>query len=106
MDININSKLIQDSKDIEIGIQYLQNQLNYVINRYTEKNPNEKETLNKISSNLKDIKIQLKSFISQQKDVEAIINAAEAEVNSVENEIDTLIQQNGIQIDRNSLIQD
>lgn len=99
MNVEINSKLLEDSAKIEIGINYLQNQISYVINRYTEKNVDQKDALKKYTDDLAKIKSELVEYLGQQRELDKMMKEAESEMNVMQDNLETIIIENNIQID-------
>lgn len=99
MNVKIDPKLIEDSAKITMGIKYLQNRMMYVVNRHVDRNSDYKTIVEKHSDELATIKDALTEFLTQQRDMEAMIKEAEKEVGRVEKELEDILADNNIKID-------
>lgn len=99
MNVKIDPKLIEDSAKITMGIKYLQNRMMYVVNRHVDRNSGSQTIIEKHSEELATIKDALTEFLSQQRDMEAMIKEAEKEVVRMEKELQDIITENNIKID-------
>lgn len=98
MNISLSSKLIEDAAKIQMGIQFLQNRMMYVVNRHVEKN-SDKTILPGHSEELEQLKEALIQFLKEQQEMNVIIDEAAEDLLKVENEMKEIIENNNLQID-------
>lgn len=98
MNVEINEQLILDSQRIDTGIRKLQGRLSDVIDRFTERNAEPKDVIQKYKDELAAIKAELKDFLRQQKDFDRTVQNAEKEISMVTNELKRMMLQNNITV--------
>lgn len=98
MNVEISEKLVQDSQKIDTGIRKLQGRLSDVIDRFTEKNADPKDVIQKYKDELASIKAELRDFLRQQKDFDRTVQSAEKEISQVSNDLKRMMLQNNITI--------
>lgn len=98
MNVEINEQLILDSQRIDTGIRKLQSRLSDVIDRFTERNAEPKDVIQKYKDELAAIKAELKDFLRQQKDFDRTVQNAEKEISMVTNELKRMMLQNNITV--------
>lgn len=98
MNVEISEQLILDSQRIDTGIRKLQGRLSDVIDRFTERNADPKDVIQKYKDELAAIKAELKDFLRQQKDFDRTVQNAEKEISMVTNELKRMMLQNNITV--------
>lgn len=97
MNVIIDDQLKRDALEMEKGIQYLKNQITYVINQYSKSSDvNQKEILKKYADDLKAIKEALVQAVIQQKEMEKLFKDAAKEIDEIENYNKKLISEHGL----------
>lgn len=85
MNVIIDPQLIKDAAEIEKGIEFIENQMHAVINKYGKTSEhNQKEILEKYMDFLKETKMGLVEFLVQQKEMEKLFSDAEKEINEIQ----------------------
>lgn len=101
MNVEISEQLILDSQRIDTGIRKLQGRLSDVIDRFTERNADPKDVIQKYKDELAAIKAELKDFLRHQKDFDRTVQNAEKEISMVTNDLKRMMLQNNITVQEN-----
>lgn len=98
MNMEMNEKLIEDSHKIDTGIRKLQSKLTDVIDRFTEKNGNPQDVLEKYKKELADMKVELREFLRQQKEFDRTVQSADKEISMITNDVKRMMVQQNITV--------
>lgn len=98
MNMEMNEKLIEDSHKIDTGIRKLQSKLTDVIDRFTEKNGNHQDVLEKYKKELADMKVELREFLRQQKEFDRTVQSADKEISMITNDVKRMMVQHNITV--------
>lgn len=98
MNMEMNEKLIEDSHKIDTGIRKLQSKLTDVIDRFTEKNGNPQDVLEKYKKELADMKVELREFLRQQKEFDRTVQSADKEISMITNDVKRMMVQHNITV--------
>lgn len=96
--MEMNEKLIEDSHKIDTGIRKLQSKLTDVIDRFTEKNGNPQDALEKYKKELADMKVELREFLRQQKEFDRTVQSADKEISMITNDVKRMMVQHNITV--------
>lgn len=98
MNVEISEKLIEDSHKIDSGIRKLQSKLTDVIDRFTEKNGNPQDVIQKYKKELADMKAELREFLRQQKEFDRTVQSADREINGITRDVQRMMVQHHITV--------
>lgn len=96
MNIELSSELLEKSKQIEIGIKYLQNQFANVISNYTAQNEDAQKLSQKHAADLVAISSALKQILKEQKEMQMFLNKTDQQLTATVHELETIIEANDI----------
>lgn len=103
MNVEISEKLIQNSQKIDTGIRKLQGRLSDVIDRYTEKNANPNDVIQKYKDELAAIKAELREYLRQQKEFDRSVQSADKEISMMTSDLKNMMLQNNINVAETTL---